>query len=55
MLYVSGLAFDDWDLHFYTDLFKNRLKHNPTSVDHFDLAQWNSEHSRRWFAKVHIV
>jgi len=55
MLSVSGLAFDDWDLDFYTDLFKNRLKRNPTSVECFDLAQSNSEHSRHWFFKVHIV
>jgi len=52
MLSVSGLAFDDWDLDFYTDLFKNRLKRNPTSVECFDLAQSNSEHSRHWFFKV---
>jgi len=51
----SGLAFDDWDLDFYTDLFKNKLKRNPTSVECFDLAQSNSEHSRHWFFKVHIV
>jgi phosphoribosylformylglycinamidine synthase len=54
MLPISGLAFDDWDLDFYTDLFKNRLKRNPTSVECFDLAQSNSEHSRHWFFKVHI-
>jgi len=55
MLPVSGLAFDDWDLDFYTDLFKNRLKRNPTSVECFDLAQSNSEHSRHWFFKVTIL
>ncbi|XP_043249233.1 phosphoribosylformylglycinamidine synthase [Colletes gigas] len=46
-----GLAFDDWDLNFYTDLFLNKLKRNPTSVECFDLAQSNSEHSRHWFFK----
>jgi len=50
-----GLAFDDWDLDFYTDLFKNRLKRNPTSVECFDLAQSNSEHSRHWFFKGRMV
>jgi phosphoribosylformylglycinamidine (FGAM) synthase-like enzyme len=49
---VSGLAFDNWDLDYYTELFKNKLKRNPTSVECFDLAQSNSEHSRHWFFKV---
>ena len=46
-----GLAFDDWDLKFYSDLFNSKLKRNPTSVECFDLAQSNSEHSRHWFFK----
>ncbi|XP_065207365.1 phosphoribosylformylglycinamidine synthase [Planococcus citri] len=46
-----GLAFDDWDLNFYTELFNEKLKRNPTSVECFDLAQSNSEHSRHWFFK----
>ncbi|XP_011311335.1 phosphoribosylformylglycinamidine synthase [Fopius arisanus] len=46
-----GLAFDDWDLDFYTNLFRDKLKRNPTSVECFDLAQSNSEHSRHWFFK----
>ncbi|KAJ9594364.1 hypothetical protein L9F63_014206 [Diploptera punctata] len=50
-----GLAFDEWDLDFYTDLFKNRLNRNPTSVECFDLAQSNSEHSRHWFFKGRLV
>ncbi|XP_058807082.1 phosphoribosylformylglycinamidine synthase [Phymastichus coffea] len=50
-----GLAFDDWDLDFYTNLFQNKLKRNPTSVECFDLAQSNSEHSRHWFFKGKIV
>ncbi|KAK8769467.1 hypothetical protein V5799_014065 [Amblyomma americanum] len=36
-----GLSFDNWDLDFYTDLFKNKLKRNPTTVECFDLAQSN--------------
>ncbi|XP_018052547.1 PREDICTED: phosphoribosylformylglycinamidine synthase isoform X3 [Atta colombica] len=50
-----GLAFDDWDLDFYTELFLQKLKRNPTSVECFDLAQSNSEHSRHWFFKGHII
>ncbi|CAB3363848.1 Hypothetical predicted protein [Cloeon dipterum] len=46
-----GLAFDSWDLQFYYELFSQRLKRNPTSVECFDLAQSNSEHSRHWFFK----
>lgn len=43
-----GLAFDSWDLDYYTALFQ-RVQRNPTSVECFDLAQSNSEHSRHWF------
>ncbi|XP_074095633.1 phosphoribosylformylglycinamidine synthase [Cotesia typhae] len=50
-----GLAFDDWDLDFYTDLFRTKLKRNPTSVECFDLAQSNSEHSRHWFFRGKLV
>ncbi|XP_046394022.1 phosphoribosylformylglycinamidine synthase [Ischnura elegans] len=50
-----GLAFDDWDLDFYTNMFKNKLKRNPTSVECFDLAQSNSEHSRHWFFKGQMI
>lgn len=50
--FVSGLAFDSWDMDFYMDLFVKKLKRDPTSVELFDLAQSNSEHSRHWFFKV---
>ncbi|XP_018331646.2 phosphoribosylformylglycinamidine synthase [Agrilus planipennis] len=50
-----GLAFDKSDLEYYTTLFKNILKRNPTNVECFDLAQSNSEHSRHWFFKGKIV
>lgn len=50
-----GLAFDDWDIEYYTALFKNKLKRNPTTVECFDLAQSNSEHSRHWFFKGNLV
>ncbi|XP_006824802.1 phosphoribosylformylglycinamidine synthase-like, partial [Saccoglossus kowalevskii] len=50
-----GLAFDDWDLDYYTTMFKEKIKRNPTSVECFDLAQSNSEHSRHWFFKGRMV
>ncbi|KAG0714982.1 Phosphoribosylformylglycinamidine synthase [Chionoecetes opilio] len=46
-----GLAFDDWDVDYYTELFRKKAKRNPTTVELFDLAQSNSEHSRHWFFK----
>ncbi|XP_062914764.1 phosphoribosylformylglycinamidine synthase isoform X2 [Mobula hypostoma] len=49
-----GLAFDSWDLDFYTGLFQ-KVGRNPTSVECFDLAQSNSEHSRHWFFKGRLV
>ncbi|XP_010226317.1 PREDICTED: phosphoribosylformylglycinamidine synthase, partial [Tinamus guttatus] len=48
------LAFDEWDLDYYTRLFQ-RVGRNPTSVEIFDLAQSNSEHSRHWFFKGRLV
>ncbi|XP_015706615.1 phosphoribosylformylglycinamidine synthase-like [Coturnix japonica] len=45
-----GLAFDPWDVQFYTQLFR-RAGRNPTNVECFDIAQSNSEHSRHWFFK----
>lgn len=50
-----GLAFDDWDLDYYTQLFREQVKRNPTSVECFDLAQSNSEHSRHWFFKGRLT
>ncbi|XP_069738677.1 phosphoribosylformylglycinamidine synthase [Phaenicophaeus curvirostris] len=49
-----GLAFDPWDVQFYTRLFVQAGR-NPTSVECFDLAQSNSEHSRHWFFKGRLV
>ncbi|XP_062308332.1 phosphoribosylformylglycinamidine synthase [Osmerus eperlanus] len=49
-----GLAFDSWDLDYYTSLFHS-LSRNPTSVECFDLAQSNSEHSRHWFFRGRMV
>lgn len=50
-----GLSFDKWDLEFYLHLFKNVLCRDPTSVELFDLAQSNSEHSRHWFFKGKMI
>lgn len=50
-----GLAFDEWDLDYYTDLFVQRVGRNPTNVECFDIAQSNSEHSRHWFFKGRLV
>lgn len=44
-----GLAFDHRDLDYYTKLFCEKLRRDPTEVECFDLAQSNSEHSRHWF------
>lgn len=38
---LTGLAFDDWDLDYYTQMFVEKVKRNPTSVECFDLAQSN--------------
>jgi len=50
-----GLAFDDWDLDYYTALFRDRIGRNPTDVECFDVAQSNSEHSRHWFFKGRLI
>jgi len=50
-----GLAFDDWDLDYYANLFLNRVGRNPTNVECFDIGQSNSEHSRHWFFKGRLV
>jgi phosphoribosylformylglycinamidine synthase len=46
---TMGLAFDEFDLEYYTHLFREDIKRNPTNVELFDIAQSNSEHSRHWF------
>ena len=43
-----GFAFDDEDVAYYTEVFAEKLKRNPTDVELFDIAQSNSEHSRHW-------
>lgn len=50
-----GLSFDEWDIEYYTKLFTDQLKRNPSSVECFDLAQSNSEHSRHWFFKGKMI
>lgn len=39
--FFLGLAFDSWDLDYYTKLFKETIKRNPTNIECFDLAQSN--------------
>jgi phosphoribosylformylglycinamidine synthase len=53
-LQEMGLAFDEWDLDYYTKLFKD-MGRDPTNVELFDIAQSNSEHSRHWFFKGDLV
>ncbi len=50
-----GLAFDDWDLDYYTELFAERIGRDPTNVECFDIAQSNSEHSRHWFFRGRLI
>lgn len=50
-----GLAYDEWDLDYYTALFRDDMKRDPTNVELFDIAQSNSEHSRHWFFRGYIV
>lgn len=50
-----GLAFDDRDLDYYTELFRGRIGRDPTNVELFDVAQSNSEHSRHWFFKGRLI
>lgn len=50
-----GLAFDKWDIEYYLHLFKNVLGRDPTSVELFDFAQSNSEHSRHWYFKGKMI
>lgn len=50
-----GLAFDDQDIEYYTSLFRDDIKRNPTTVELFDIAQSNSEHSRHWFFNGKLI
>ncbi|XP_032832973.1 phosphoribosylformylglycinamidine synthase [Petromyzon marinus] len=50
-----GLALDEWDLDYYTRLFRERVGRNPTSVECFDIAQSNSEHSRHWLFRGRLT
>ncbi|KAL1527588.1 hypothetical protein AB1Y20_008975 [Prymnesium parvum] len=50
-----GFGFDQADLDYYTDIFVNKLKRDPTDVELFDIGQSNSEHSRHWYFGGTIV
>ncbi|KAJ1400957.1 PurM-like, C-terminal domain [Sesbania bispinosa] len=45
-----GLAFDDQDLEYYTKLFREDIRRNPTNVELFDIAQSNIATTLPWFS-----
>jgi len=49
-----NLGLTESDIKLYDNLFKTKLKRQPTNVELYDLAQSNSEHSRHWFFKGKI-
>lgn len=49
-LFDIGLAFDDWDLDYYTALFQSKICRNPSTVECFDLAQSNRFLFKIWLA-----
>eukprot|EP00434_Breviolum_minutum_P009192 symbB.v1.2.008099.t1/scaffold456.1/size203390/2 len=51
----KGLGYDEQDIAYYLRVFKDELKRDPTTVECFDLAQGNSEHSRHWFFGGKVV
>jgi len=50
-----GLGYDSQDIDYYMKVFKEDLQRDPTTVECFDLAQGNSEHSRHWFFGGKVV
>ena len=44
-----GLSLDQQDIDYYTKIFTEKYKRDPTNIELFDLSQSNSEHSRHWF------
>ena len=50
-----GLGMDARDIEYYSHLFAEILKRNPTDVELFQLGNANSEHSRHWYFKGQIV
>lgn len=51
----QGLGYDSQDIDYYVRVFRDELKRDPTTVECFDLAQGNSEHSRHWFFGGKVV
>jgi len=51
----QGLGYDKQDVDYYLQVFKDELRRDPTTVECFDLAQGNSEHSRHWFFGGKVV
>lgn len=50
-----SLGMDNVDIQYYTKLFRDKLRRNPTDVELFDLAQSNSEHSRHTFFNSKMI
>ncbi len=50
-----GLGMDEWDIGYYHNLFVRVLHRNPSDVELLQLGNANSEHSRHWFFKGHLV
>merc|ERR1719424_1688650 len=51
----QGLGYDSQDIDYYVRVFRDELNRDPTTVECFDLAQGNSEHSRHWFFGGKVV
>lgn len=39
---TRGLGFDNWDLDFYTSVFRDTMRRDPTDVELFDIGAWCS-------------
>ncbi|KRY91478.1 Phosphoribosylformylglycinamidine synthase, partial [Trichinella pseudospiralis] len=51
----NDLTIEDEDIEYMLDLFKYKLKRNPTDVEIYDLTQSNSEVCRHWFFKGKLI
>jgi phosphoribosylformylglycinamidine synthase len=52
-LRLSGQILQDFE--YYTKMFRDEMKRDPTNVELFDIAQSNSEHSRHWYFRGKLV
>ena len=51
----NNLGFLSNDIEYYTNLFRFKLKRDPTDIELYDLAESNSEHSRHHFFKGNLI